>query len=101
MSRPSYKLCVITFLILFPQHTRVCISLVLEPVPRKSQDVIIILSSLRLGNGHVHPRERTDGCFFWGRTDASVTPDPPSVIRVRSIGHGCATVTVPTVTDGH
>ncbi len=39
---------------------RVCVILVLKPVPRKSQDVIIILSSLHLGCGHFNPREGPD-----------------------------------------
>jgi hypothetical protein len=74
--------CVITFLILFHEYTRVCISLVHKPVPRKSHDVIIILSSFQHGRGHFDPFEGTDGCLFFG-TDGSPTPHPSSVSVVR------------------
>ncbi len=52
----------------------VCIILVLEPVPRKSQDVIIILSSLLLGSGHF-TGEVTD-TFFGRRYPSRVTTNP-------------------------
>jgi hypothetical protein len=48
------------------------IIVVLEPVPRKSEDVIIILLSLILGRGHFDPvKDRTDD--FLGEEVDTVT----------------------------
>jgi len=54
---------------------------------RKSQDVIIILPSLRRGRGHFNPSKRQDGCFLSGRRYPS-RATRASVIRTDGYGHG-------------
>ena len=80
------------------------ILLVLKPVPWKSQDVLIILTSLRLGRGHFDPTEGPDGCVFlyhpvrydgWGGwnppDDRWGSPLDPSVSVIRPrIGRLCS-----------
>jgi hypothetical protein len=55
---------------------------VLEPVPRKSQDVIMILPSLRLGIRHF---DRPDGCFFSEIGIRHGRPYHPSSVRVGTV----------------